>query len=99
MHGRTQGLYLGNRSLAARIWSWLTRYLRTLRDTLSIRFWCTEAAAAIAFVVGRLANTVLVSAVAVVAGGALALFGISVATLSFTREVRGTTPTLRDTPS
>jgi hypothetical protein len=73
------------------------RYLRTLRDTLSMKFWGVEAAVAIVFVVGRLTDTVLVSAAALVAGTALALFGIFVATLSFRREVRGTTPTIPDT--
>jgi hypothetical protein len=96
MRGRGFSLYAGRRSLADRIWGPPMRYLRTLRDTLSIRFWGIEAAAAIVFVVGRVTNTVVVSAAALVAGGALALFGVFVAALSLTREVRGTTPTIPD---
>jgi hypothetical protein len=88
MRERGFSLYTRRRSLAARLWRWPVRYLRTLRDTLSIQFWGFEAVAAIVFVVGRVTNTVLVSAAALVAGGALAGFGLFVAALSFTRDVR-----------
>lgn len=60
-----------------------------LYDTLSIRFWLTEAAAAIVFTVGLvIANRAIWVAALVFAAGLVAL-GFFVATQSFVLEVRG----------